>query len=249
MTAADLLRAVTEAGATLEVVGNRLGVRPASKVPPDLLAEVKRHKHELIAFLRGEAANAPLDHRARALPEETGNISGVTITDEERALAHYRAVARRAAAGEDEEREAIQREEEAPMADPAAHQRLVAALLQVATPLPARRIDPLAERQRVAEWQRSEHRLNAWFEARLGMRPRGISLGQIHRLIESIVSAAPDARPAKAGRAAAWLLRHGLRPASVIAILFAAIPPGPFELEAWDAVRTALTNTLRRTDP
>ncbi len=135
MTAADLLRAVTAAGVTLRVDGDRLALRPASRLSPDLLAEVRRLKPELIALLRALVANDPLERRARELLEEAKGTHGVTITDEEGALAYYRAVARLVARGEDEEREAIQAEERGRVVDLPAHRRTIEGLLRTASPV------------------------------------------------------------------------------------------------------------------
>lgn len=77
----------------------------------------------------------PLERKARALLEEAKRTPGVTITDEEKALALYRSIARLAARGEDEEREAIQTEERGRVVDLATHRRTIEGLLRAASPV------------------------------------------------------------------------------------------------------------------
>ena len=57
MTPAAVLTALAEAGIAATAEGDALVLRPASAVPPDLLAEARRLKPELLALLRSEAAN------------------------------------------------------------------------------------------------------------------------------------------------------------------------------------------------
>jgi hypothetical protein len=57
MTPAAMLTALAEAGITATAEGDALVLRPASAVPPDLLAECRNMKAALIAALRSEAAN------------------------------------------------------------------------------------------------------------------------------------------------------------------------------------------------
>ena len=57
MTPAAVLTALAEAGITATAEGDALVLRPASAVPPDLLAECRNMKAALVAALRSEAAN------------------------------------------------------------------------------------------------------------------------------------------------------------------------------------------------
>ncbi len=56
MTAATALARLRDLGVAAEARGDGLVLRPASAVPPDLLAELRQHKRELLALL-GEPAN------------------------------------------------------------------------------------------------------------------------------------------------------------------------------------------------
>lgn len=58
MTPRALLDALHDFGVAALPDGDALVIRPASKVPPDLMAECRRLKPELLALLRSEAANA-----------------------------------------------------------------------------------------------------------------------------------------------------------------------------------------------
>ena len=51
MDAADVLERLTDLGITATVNGTTLRLEPGSKVPPELLAEVKEHKPEILALL------------------------------------------------------------------------------------------------------------------------------------------------------------------------------------------------------
>ena len=57
MTPAALLTALADAGIGAAADGDALVLRPASAVPPALLAECRRLKPALLELLRGEAAN------------------------------------------------------------------------------------------------------------------------------------------------------------------------------------------------
>ena len=54
MIAAELLTDLAQRGIRLEVHGDRLRYSPRSAVTPDLAAELKRHKGNLLAILRSE---------------------------------------------------------------------------------------------------------------------------------------------------------------------------------------------------
>jgi hypothetical protein len=71
MTAADLLQRARGLGLQLEPrEGGGLAIRPASKLPPDLADDLRRHKTEVIALLnscRGWQSVPPLDLELIAL--------------------------------------------------------------------------------------------------------------------------------------------------------------------------------------
>ncbi|MBM4463424.1 MAG: hypothetical protein FJ012_08825 [Chloroflexi bacterium] len=52
MTVAAVLERLSELGVRLEVAGDKLRVTPASVVPPDLLADLRQYKPEIMAHLR-----------------------------------------------------------------------------------------------------------------------------------------------------------------------------------------------------
>ena len=52
MDAADVLDHLTELGITARASGEKLLLEPGSKVPPDLLVEVKAHKAEVLTLLK-----------------------------------------------------------------------------------------------------------------------------------------------------------------------------------------------------
>ena len=157
MTPAAVLTALAEAGITATAEGDALVLRPASAVPPDLLAEARRLKPALLALLRSEAANAnggglaaptdaDVEALARTLLAEAEACPAQTITDPAKALAYFQAEAKRrldlirqraidATTGPDPERQAIMAEEHQPMASPEAHKRSVAGLMRAASPL------------------------------------------------------------------------------------------------------------------
>jgi hypothetical protein len=60
VSAADVLDRLAELGITARTSGENLLLEPGSKVPPDLLVEVRAHKAEVLALLRREAVG-PLD--------------------------------------------------------------------------------------------------------------------------------------------------------------------------------------------
>lgn len=175
MTAPALLAALADLGIETRAEGDALALKPASRVPPDLLAEARRLKPEIMALLLAErAANdalpspriddseggkcplsapaapaddpAEIERLALALMAEAERNPAVTITDREKAALYYRGEAMRrldllrqraidATTGPDIEREAIQAEERAPMANPEAHAEIVLGLMRAASPL------------------------------------------------------------------------------------------------------------------
>lgn len=54
MTVETLLKSIQAAGGTLEPRGDRLRVNAPSPLPEDLLSELRVHKAELMALLRGK---------------------------------------------------------------------------------------------------------------------------------------------------------------------------------------------------
>ena len=73
MTAVELLQRVRDLGLRLEPRdGGRLAVRPASKLPPDLAAELRHHKSQVIGLLTG-----PMNAAARSLSATSGRAGGL----------------------------------------------------------------------------------------------------------------------------------------------------------------------------
>ena len=62
MTAAELIAELTRRGIRLETAGDRLRYSPRSALTPDLAAQMKAHKAELLVLLNAEAVwQAALD--------------------------------------------------------------------------------------------------------------------------------------------------------------------------------------------
>jgi hypothetical protein len=59
MTAAAVLARLRALGVAAEARGDRLALRPASVIPPDLLAAAWTHKAELVALLAARAKKPP----------------------------------------------------------------------------------------------------------------------------------------------------------------------------------------------
>lgn len=59
MGARDLLCELVGAGFSVEAAGERLTIRPASRLTDDLRASIRAAKPELLALLAGETANRP----------------------------------------------------------------------------------------------------------------------------------------------------------------------------------------------
>ena len=68
MTVEALLVELRDRGVQLVPEGDRLRVRPASAVPPDLLGRLREHKAEVLALLTGRPSVRPARHVAEALP-------------------------------------------------------------------------------------------------------------------------------------------------------------------------------------
>ena len=80
MTPAAVLTALAEAGIGATADGDALVLRPASAVPPDLLAECRRLKPELLALLRSDAANVN-DPALLSMSEITSLVAAIAAAD------------------------------------------------------------------------------------------------------------------------------------------------------------------------
>ena len=80
MTPAALLTALADAGIGAAADGDALVLRPASAVPPDLLAECRRLKPELLALLRSDAANVN-DPALLSMSEITSLVAAIAAAD------------------------------------------------------------------------------------------------------------------------------------------------------------------------
>lgn len=63
MTAIALVEAARRAGLTLRPVGDKLGVRPASRIPAELRKELLARKDEVLAVIAGKACAFFWGHR------------------------------------------------------------------------------------------------------------------------------------------------------------------------------------------
>jgi hypothetical protein len=59
VTAKDLLADLTRRGVRFAVIGDRLRLSPAEAIPPELLEQLRERKPEILALLRGQAADQP----------------------------------------------------------------------------------------------------------------------------------------------------------------------------------------------
>jgi|UniRef100_A0A8J4M6N3 hypothetical protein len=147
--AAKLRERLEAAGITLAIgEQNNLEWQSEADPPPELLAEARRLKPELLALLRAEAANDPgaeVEALAEALLAEAERHPATRIPDRAKALAYYRSEALRrlalirqraidATTGPDIERAALMAEEAAPMASPEEHRAIVSGLLLAGLP-------------------------------------------------------------------------------------------------------------------
>ena len=60
-------------GVTITVTGDQVKLEPGSRVPSDLVEQLKHHKKEVVAFLRGrhtQSANPPVGDDSRGLPAD-----------------------------------------------------------------------------------------------------------------------------------------------------------------------------------
>lgn len=72
MTSTEVLDRLHELGVRVDLNGTNVRMNPASKIPPDLLDEVRQHKAEIIQELRltyGDGQPSPADKPASTEPE------------------------------------------------------------------------------------------------------------------------------------------------------------------------------------
>jgi len=111
-SASELLRRLKTAGIVVDVDAGDLVVHPASRVPPELLPEIRDHKEELMSCLLGQKA-ASLDseyfqqelYPCSQATEDAAALGRLLIDDPGIGLAAIRA--RAAAAGIEEKRFAL----------------------------------------------------------------------------------------------------------------------------------------------
>jgi hypothetical protein len=60
-TASSLLARLAALGVRLSAAGDRLRFYPAEAVPPELIEQMRQHKPEILALLRGRAADQPAE--------------------------------------------------------------------------------------------------------------------------------------------------------------------------------------------
>jgi hypothetical protein len=111
VTSAAILARLRDVGVTAMARGDRLVLRPASGIPPDLLAEVGVHKGEVLTLLIAPtndarpvppAAPSPPLARPEPPPEPVERLARAMaaprpwqrVTDPERGLAYFRGQAR-----------------------------------------------------------------------------------------------------------------------------------------------------------
>lgn len=75
----EALARLHDAGVTVWVEGDRLGVRPMSKVPPDLVPTIRENKAEIIEALRGVGAAMVTPSR---IPGDRLAVAAVLMTME-----------------------------------------------------------------------------------------------------------------------------------------------------------------------
>ena len=73
MNVAAVLDRLESQGVTITVTGDQVKLVPGSRVPSDLVEQLKHHKKEVVAFLRGrhtQSANPPVGDDSRGLPAD-----------------------------------------------------------------------------------------------------------------------------------------------------------------------------------
>ena len=73
MNVAAVLDRLESQGVTITVTGDQVKLEPGSRVPSDLVEQLKHHKKEVVAFLRGrntQSANPPVGDDSRGLPAD-----------------------------------------------------------------------------------------------------------------------------------------------------------------------------------
>jgi hypothetical protein len=71
MNVAAVLDRLESQGVTITVTGDQVKLEPGSRVPSHLVEQLKHHKKEVVAFLRGrhtQSANPPVGDDSRGLP-------------------------------------------------------------------------------------------------------------------------------------------------------------------------------------
>ena len=107
MTAAAAVARLRALGVTAEARGDRLALRPASAVPPDLLADLRALKAEVLALLAANDAATAVPVSPTA---EASDAWGMTAADRAAAMARLRSPAQRAASPEQVAAEAADRD-------------------------------------------------------------------------------------------------------------------------------------------
>ena len=73
MNVAAVLDRLESQGVTITVTGDQVKLEPGSRVPSDLVEQLKHHKKEVVAFLRGrhtQSANPPVGDDSRGPPAD-----------------------------------------------------------------------------------------------------------------------------------------------------------------------------------
>ena len=73
MNVAAVLDRLESQGVTITVTGDQVKLVPGSRVPSDLVEQLKHHKKEVVAFLRGrrtQSANPPVGDDSRGPPAD-----------------------------------------------------------------------------------------------------------------------------------------------------------------------------------
>lgn len=75
MAGLELLERLQGLGVHVEATGDKLTLTPGSRVPPDMLAQVKESKPLILAYLK---APRPIIDRAFALADHVNDAQGIT---------------------------------------------------------------------------------------------------------------------------------------------------------------------------
>ena len=83
MGAREVLDRLSQLGVTAVLEDSRLFLEPGSRIPADLLSEVRRHKPEIIAYLRKpRLVNAPPEWHAREVADRVETEGGAIFWSE-----------------------------------------------------------------------------------------------------------------------------------------------------------------------